>query len=150
MVVACLGWSAEGGACTCPCIDEKTPIVGLIACSGQQGAHAGQRAITSEALIVFVGGVDELGTQVEALESATFVAADEELMAVAQRVAAGLVGKLVEACTNDAGTQLARLVLSEHALIRQLGAARNPRQESYLYGILVFNGTAYDRGEQKQ
>ncbi len=122
VVVAGLGGSAESGSCTCPSIDEEAPVVGLVAGSGQQGAHAGQGALASEVLAIVIGGVDDFGAQVEALEAVALVACYEELVAVAQGVAAGLVAKLVEAGTDEAGTYLARLMVAQHTLVRQLGA----------------------------
>ena len=117
VVVARLGWSTKGGACTCPGVDEETSIVSLIAGSGQQSTHACQGALASEALVIVIGGVDELGAQVKALEPVALVACHEELVSITQGVAAGLVAKLVISRADDAGAYLTRLMMSQHALV---------------------------------
>lgn len=126
MVIACLGWCTDGGACTCPRIDEETAEVGLVACRGKECAHLGLGAHASVTLTVFVVGVDEFGTHIEAFEAALFVAGNEELVSVAQGVAARVILEFVVARTDEAGAYLACLVPLEGTLIGELGAARNP------------------------
>ena len=117
MVITRFGRSAKGGACTCPCIDEEASEVSLIACSGQQGTHAGKSALAGKTVIVGVGRVDDLRTQVESLESFFFVAGNEEFMSITQGVAERLVSEFVVSGTDEAGAYLSRLMMAEHALI---------------------------------
>lgn len=126
VVVARLGRGADGGACTCPSIDEETAEVGLIACRSQECAHLGLGAHTCVTLIVLVVDVDKLGTHVEAFEASLFVTGNEELVAVAHGVAARVVLELVVAGTDEAGAYLARLVVLEGSLVGEFGTACDP------------------------
>ena len=126
VVVARLGRGAERIACTGPGIDEKAAEVGLIACRSEQGTHLGLRAEAGVALVVPVGDIDEFGTHIESTESACLVACYEELMSVAQGIAARVVLKLVVPRTDEAGAYLARLMASEGSFIGELGTACDP------------------------
>ena len=150
MMVARLGRRAEGRTRARPSIDEKTTEVGLIACSSQQSTHLRLCAQAHAALVISIVDIDKLGTHVEALESIALVACHEELVAVAQGITTGIVGKLVVARTDHAGAELSRLMRSECPLIGELGAARSPREEGDLHGVAVLGGTTCDGDEQEE
>ena len=68
-------------------------------------------------------------------------------MAIAQGVAAWIVLKFVIACTDEAGANLARLMILQRSFVRELSAACCPREKSYFNGVVILHGLRSKGGE---
>ena len=68
-------------------------------------------------------------------------------MAIAQGVAAWIVLKFVIACTDEAGANLARLMILQRSFVRELSAACRPREKGYFNGVVILHGLRSKGGE---